>query len=81
MGIYFPKVFYPGTHYHNRLEVQQKNQKINQQNKEITRLYPIAVSPGGHAVTILLIGSNLENVPAEYEGANFEENSYFQVLN
>ena len=60
--------------YHNGNEVQQILKKLQQSNASKTKLHPIATSPGGEPITVLEIGSNLEDAPAIFVGANFEGN-------
>lgn len=60
--------------YHSPEEIQQVLQSIHQQNRTNTRLHHIADSPGGRPVSVLEIGSNRQNVPAVFVGANFEGN-------
>lgn len=47
---------------------------FHQKNSSNTKLYEIAVSPGNNPVSVLEIGSQLEDVPAIFVGANFEGN-------
>ncbi len=58
--------------YHTGQEVQQILNNLQQGNSASTKLHKIATSPGDNPVTVLEIGSNLENVPAIFVGANFE---------
>src|SRR5690554_4957819 len=60
--------------YHSPEEIQQVLQSIHQQNRTATRLHHIADSPGGRPVSVLEIGSNRQNVPAVFVGANFKGN-------
>ncbi|NQU87477.1 MAG: hypothetical protein HQ541_17115, partial [Mariniphaga sp.] len=60
------------TKYHNYSEVQNALKSLNQANSSTTAIHTIAESPGGHAVTILEIGKNLNGKPAVFVGANFE---------
>ncbi len=60
--------------YHTSAEVQQMLKLLNQENPEKTKLHTIATSPGGKPVTVLEIGSNLQDAPAIFLGANFEGN-------
>ncbi len=58
--------------YHTGQEVQQILNNLQQGNSATTKLHKIAASPGDNPVTVLEIGSNLEDVPAIFVGANFE---------
>lgn len=58
--------------YHNPEEVQQMLKKIGSTGD--TKLHQVAVSPGGKPVTILEIGTELDDAPAIFVGANFEGN-------
>ena len=58
--------------YHNPEEVQQMLKKLGSSGN--TKLHQIAVSPGGKPVTVLEIGTNLDDAPAIFVGANFEGN-------
>ncbi len=60
--------------YHTPGEVRQMLQEFQQNNAEVTKLHEVATSPGGKQVTILEIGSNQQDVPAVFVGANFEGN-------
>ncbi len=55
--------------YHTNKQVQLFLKKLEGKN---TRLHTIAESPGGEPVTVLEIGTDLEDVPAIFVGANFE---------
>ncbi|MCY1723353.1 M14 family metallopeptidase [Prolixibacteraceae bacterium Z1-6] len=57
--------------YHTNDEIQQILKKYTNRK---TTLHTIAESPGGNAVTVLEIGSDLKDVPAIFVGANFEGN-------
>lgn len=57
--------------YHTNKQVQQMLKKFGAKN---TILHTIAESPGGEAITVLEIGSDLKDVPAIFVGANFEGN-------
>ena len=58
--------------YHSPQEVQQVLKQLG--NKSNTKLHQVAVSPGGAPVTVLEIGTNLNDAPAVFVGANFEGN-------
>lgn len=58
--------------YHNPKEVQQMLQKLGSSGN--TQLHQVATSPGGNPVTILEIGTTLDDAPAVFVGANFEGN-------
>lgn len=60
--------------YHNTKEVRQILNQLHQSYPAATKLHTLATSPGGEAVTVLEIGSNLNDVPAIFVGANFEGN-------
>ncbi len=60
--------------YHSVTEVQQMLKTMQQKNPAVTKLHTIAKSPGGEPVTILEIGSNQDDAPALFIGANFEGN-------
>jgi hypothetical protein len=62
------------TQYHNGSQVQQMLKDIQKNNSSYTSLHEVALSPGGRPVTILEIGSHLQNVPAIFVGANLEGN-------
>ncbi len=73
-GNIFAQSVYSVTHYHNEKEIQQFLKEMQQEHQEKIRLHIIASSPGGKPVSVLEIGSNLEDVPAIFVGANFEGN-------
>lgn len=58
--------------YRTNAEVQQVLNALLQKSPGNTKLHRIAESPGGTAVDVLEIGSDLKNVPAIFVGANFE---------
>ena len=60
--------------YHTSKEVQQILEKLQKGNPAATQLHNIATSPGGEAINVLEIGSNLKGVPAVFVGASFEGN-------
>ncbi len=60
--------------YHSNNEVQQALKTLQQSNSATTKLHNIANSPSGEPITVLEIGSNLEDAPAIFVGANFEGN-------
>ncbi len=57
--------------YHTNKQIQQILKKLGK--KDVT-LHTIAESPGGEPIMVIEIGSNLEDVPAIFVGANFEGN-------
>ena len=61
--------------YHKPEEVLELLQIFQNNNPGKTKIHKIAESPGGTAVSILEIGSNLSDVPAVFAGANFEGNN------
>ncbi len=76
-------LLYPGRHlkaqttasfekYHTPSEVQQMLTQLS--GSANTKLHQIAVSPGGAAVSVLEIGTNLDDAPAVFVGGNFEGN-------
>lgn len=52
--------------------VQQELTNLQQNHPQLCRLHTLAVSPGGHPVTLLEIGHALKDAPAVFLGANFE---------
>ncbi|MFV0590352.1 MAG: M14 family metallopeptidase [Draconibacterium sp.] len=58
--------------YHTPQEVQQLLTKLSGSGN--TQLHQIAVSPGGAPITVLEIGTTLNDAPAIFVGANFEGN-------
>jgi hypothetical protein len=56
--------------YHTNDEVQQILKNLS--GSSGTKLHTIATSPAGEQITVLEIGTNLEDVPAIFVGANFE---------
>ena len=56
--------------YHSNTEVQQILKSLS--GNSGAKLHTIATSPGNEPITILEIGSNLEDAPAIFVGANFE---------
>ncbi len=56
--------------YHSNEEVQQILKSLA--GSSATKLHNIASSPAGEPITVLEIGSNLDDVPAIFVGANFE---------
>ena len=56
--------------YHTNTQVQQIMKKLA--SNSATKLHTIATSPGKEPVTVLEIGTDLEDVPAIFVGANFE---------
>ncbi len=73
-GNLFAQSVYSDTHYHNGQQIQQALKDMHQEHQVNTRLYSIATSPGGEPVSVFEIGSNLQDVPAIFVGANFEGN-------
>ena len=59
-------------HYHSPEEVQQMLKKLGSAGN--TKLHQLTQSPGGKTVSVLEIGTNLDDVPAIFVGANFEGN-------
>lgn len=59
--------------YHSVNEIGQAMENL-QQNHPGCELHKIATSPGGTEILVLEIGSDLEDVPAIFVGANFEGN-------
>ncbi len=57
--------------YHTNQEIQQILKEFSSGN---AKLHTIAESPGGEPITVLEIGTNLDDVPAIFVGANFEGN-------
>lgn len=60
--------------YHNSGEVVRILKEMHRTRPDDTRLHEIAVSPGGEPLIILEIGSNQDDCPAVFAGANFEGN-------
>lgn len=60
--------------YHSPAEVQEILKTLQKNHPNKARLHTLASSPGGEPVTVIEIGSKLENVPALFVGANFEGN-------
>jgi hypothetical protein len=60
--------------YHTNSEVQQMLEKLKQNNPSTTEVHSIATSPGEKPITLLEIGTNLDDAPAIFVGANFEGN-------
>lgn len=60
--------------YHTNKEVQQFLETLQKGNPTSMKLHNIATSPGGEAIHVLEIGSDLNGVPAVFVGANFEGN-------
>jgi hypothetical protein len=58
--------------YHSPEEVQQMLKKLG--SSDNVKLHQITESPGGHPVSILEIGTTLEDAPAIFVGANIEGN-------
>ncbi|HYQ58833.1 MAG TPA: M14 family metallopeptidase [Draconibacterium sp.] len=58
--------------YHNNREIQQMLKNLSSDN---VKLHTVAESPGGEPVTVLEIGTKLNDVPAIFVGANFEGNT------
>lgn len=58
--------------YHSPEEVQQILKKLGSSGN--VKLHQIAESPGGHPVSVLEIGTGLDDVPAIFVGANLEGN-------
>jgi len=56
--------------YHSNEEVQQILKSLA--GSSATKLHNIASSPAGEPIIVLEIGSNLDDVPAIFVGANFE---------
>ncbi len=59
------------SEYHTNKQVQQLLKKMTGNN---VSLHTLAESPGGEVITILEIGTHLEDAPAIFVGANFEGN-------
>ena len=60
--------------YHSSKEIQQFLIKLKQNNPSSTEVHTIATSPGEEPITVLEIGTKLEDAPAIFVGANFEGN-------
>jgi len=60
--------------YHTEEEVRQFLTRLKQSNSSNVELHTIATSPGENPVLVLEIGSQLEDAPAIFVGANFEGN-------
>lgn len=60
--------------YHTSEEVQEFMKQIKLNNGSSVEIHTVATSPGEQPVTILEIGSQLEDAPAIFVGANFEGN-------
>lgn len=58
--------------YHTNKEVQQFLEELQKGKPTSTKLHNIATSPGGEAIHVLEIGSDLKGSPAVFVGANFE---------
>lgn len=58
--------------YHSPDEVQQMLKKLGSSTN--AKLHQIATSPGGKPITVLELGTNLNDAPAIFVGANFEGN-------
>jgi len=74
LGYIFAQSGYTFTQYHNGSQVQQMLKDFQKNNSSYTSLHEVALSPGGRPVTVLEIGSHLQNVPAIFVGANLEGN-------
>jgi hypothetical protein len=62
------------TQYHNGSQVQQMLKDFQKNNSRNSSIHQIALSPGGRPITVLEIGSHLQNVPAIFVAANLEGN-------
>ncbi len=73
-GHTFAQSVYSFAQYHNGSQVQQMLKDFQKNNSRNVSLHEIASSPGGRPVTVLEIGSDLQNVPAIFVAANLEGN-------
>lgn len=68
----FASTLPPAEKFRTHAEVLQALEALHQKAPGRTRIYSVAESPGGTAISLIEIGSDLKNAPAVFVGANFE---------